>query len=246
MAPGTPAEALIFAPQTERMKKVLLATALLASAAVYAQKKPAAKPAGNALKTHNDSLSYAFGIYAATEAESSDWKVNPAMMAKAVMDVQSKKKALIDKDQAQFFLYQQQQVGRAKAAMEEGKRFLAENKNKPGIKTTASGLQYEVLTEGTGAKPRAIDTVTANYRGTLLNGREFDASSRHGGPISFPLNGVIKGWTEGLQLMHVGSKYRFFIPQELGYGVYGAGQDIPGGSTLIFEVELVDVKPTKQ
>ncbi|RYD93210.1 MAG: FKBP-type peptidyl-prolyl cis-trans isomerase [Sphingobacteriales bacterium] len=230
------------------MKKVLLATALLASAAVYAQKKPAktaAKTAASPLKTKNDSLSYAFGVYAASEAQSSDWKVNPAMMAKAIMDVQAKKTTLIDKDQAQFFLYQQQQTGRAKAAVDEGKRFLAENKNKPGIKTTASGLQYEVLTEGTGPMPRAIDTVTANYRGTLINGREFDASSRHGGPISFPLNGVIKGWTEGLQLMHVGSKYRFFIPQELGYGLYGAGQDIPGGSTLIFEVELVDVKPKK-
>ncbi|GAB4091398.1 FKBP-type peptidyl-prolyl cis-trans isomerase [Flaviaesturariibacter terrae] len=228
------------------MKKVLLATALLATAAVHAQKKPAAKPAAKAsapvLKNLNDSLSYAFGLYAAGMAQQSDWKINPALLSKAVMDAQGNKTTLINKDQAEFFLYQQQQAGRAKANMEAGKRFLAQNKNKPGIKTTASGLQYEVITEGTGPKPTAQDTVSANYRGTLLDGKEFDASSRHGGPISFPLNQVIKGWTEGLQLMHVGSKYRFFIPQELGYGVYGAGQDIPGGSTLIFEVELVDVK----
>ncbi|RYY83009.1 MAG: FKBP-type peptidyl-prolyl cis-trans isomerase [Chitinophagaceae bacterium] len=230
------------------MKKVLLATALLASAVVYGQKKPVKappKPAANPLKNQNDSLSYAFGLYAAGMAQQSDWKINPAILAKAVMDAQGGKTTLINKDQAEFFLYQQQQTGKAKGNIEEGKRFLAQNKNKPGIKTTASGLQYEVMTEGTGIMPTAQDTVSANYRGTLINGKEFDASARHGGPISFPLNQVIKGWTEGLQLMHVGSKYRFFIPQELAYGLYGAGQDIPGGATLIFEVELVDVKKKK-
>ncbi|RYY40989.1 MAG: FKBP-type peptidyl-prolyl cis-trans isomerase [Chitinophagaceae bacterium] len=228
------------------MKKVLLATALLASAAVYAQKKPV-KPApkaaaANPLKNQNDSLSYAFGLYAAGMAQQSDWKINPAILAKAALDAQGGKTTLMNKDQAEFFLYQQQQTSRAKGNIEEGKRFLAQNKNKPGIKTTASGLQYEVMTEGTGIMPTAQDTVSANYRGTLINGKEFDASARHGGPISFPLNQVIKGWTEGLQLMRVGSKYRFFIPQELAYGLMGAGQDIPGGAALIFEVELVDVK----
>ena len=105
-----------------------------------------------------------------------------------------------------------------------------------------SGLQYKVLTQGTGPKPAASDTVVCNYRGTLVNGTEFDASTKHGGPVTFPVSGVIKGWTEALQLMPVGSKWQLFIPADLAYGDQGAGADIPPGSTLIFEIELVSIK----
>ena len=110
------------------------------------------------------------------------------------------------------------------------------------VQTTASGLQYEVLTQGTGKKPKASDTVLVHYRGTLLDGKEFDSSYKRNEPISFPLNGVIAGWTEGLQLMPIGSKYKFTIPPKLGYGSRGVGGVIPPNATLIFEVELLEIE----
>ncbi|MDQ6955104.1 MAG: FKBP-type peptidyl-prolyl cis-trans isomerase [Mariprofundaceae bacterium] len=127
----------------------------------------------------------------------------------------------------------------------EGEVFLAENGKKDGIITTDSGLQYEVLKMGDGKKPVATDKVKVHYRGTLLNGTEFDSSYKRGQPISFPLNGVIKGWTEGVQLMPTGSKFKFYIPSELAYGEKGAGTAIPGNATLIFEVELLAIETEK-
>ncbi len=124
-----------------------------------------------------------------------------------------------------------------------GATFLAENGKKTGIVTTASGLQYEVLTQGKGAKhPSATDSVEVNYAGTTLDGKEFDSSYKRGESISFPLNGVIKGWTEGVQLMTEGAKYRFYIPSELAYGERGAGRDIAANAALIFDVELIKIK----
>ena len=123
----------------------------------------------------------------------------------------------------------------------KGKAFLEENKKNPNIVTLPSGLQYEVIKEGNGKKPKATDTVHVHYHGTLLNGQVFDSSVQRGEPISFPLNQVIAGWTEGLQLMSIGSKYRFFIPSELAYGDQAVGS-IPAGSTLVFDVELLDIK----
>jgi FKBP-type peptidyl-prolyl cis-trans isomerase len=125
----------------------------------------------------------------------------------------------------------------------EGTKFLEDNKKKPGVKTTASGLQYKVEKEGTGAQPKPTDMVTVNYRGTLIDGTEFDSSYKRGQPATFPVNGVIKGWTEALQLMKQGSKYQLFIPANLAYGERAMGPDIGPNSTLIFEVELQDVKP---
>jgi FKBP-type peptidyl-prolyl cis-trans isomerase len=125
--------------------------------------------------------------------------------------------------------------------IEAGKAFLVENKKRAGVKTTASGIQYEVLKDAQGQRPRATDTVVVNYVGKLINGTEFDNSAKAGKPIEFPLNRVIRGWTEGLQLMPVGSKYKFYIPYNLAYGVNGTGP-IPGGATLIFEVELLNIK----
>ncbi|MEP7078795.1 MAG: FKBP-type peptidyl-prolyl cis-trans isomerase, partial [Chthoniobacterales bacterium] len=124
-----------------------------------------------------------------------------------------------------------------------GEKFLAENKTKDGIKVTPSGLQYKVLKDGTGPAPKETDTVEVNYRGTLTDGSEFDSSYKRGQPATFPVNRVIKGWTEGLQLMKVGSKYQFFIPANLAYGERGAGQDIGPNATLLFEVDLISVKP---
>ena len=126
----------------------------------------------------------------------------------------------------------------------EGQQFLAENMTKEGVKTTASGLQYQILTPAEGPKPRAVDSVKVHYTGYLINGTKFDSSIDRGQPITFPLNQVIPGWTEGVQLMSVGSKYKFFVPYTLGYGEQGAGNgQIPGFSTLIFEVELLGIKP---
>ena len=119
--------------------------------------------------------------------------------------------------------------------------YLDENAKKDGVTTTASGLQYRVITEGTGAKPGPRDKVTVHYAGKLINGKEFDSSYKRGEPIAFGLNQVIAGWTEGVQLMQEGAKYEFVIPSELGYGARGAGRDIPGGATLIFDVELLKV-----
>lgn len=128
-----------------------------------------------------------------------------------------------------------------KAAREAGEKFLAENAKKPGVTVTASGLQYEVLTEGTGRQPKASDTVRCHYHGTLIDGTVFDSSVLRNEPCEFGLRQVIAGWTEGVQLMKEGAKYRFFIPYNLAYGERGAGQDIPPYAALIFDVELIKV-----
>lgn len=123
-----------------------------------------------------------------------------------------------------------------------GEAFLAENAKKPGVMTTASGLQYQIITEGTGASPSTTDNVTVHYQGTTIDGKEFDSSYKRGAPATFPLNRVIPGWTEGLQLMKEGGKSRLFIPSNLAYGERGAGRDIGPNSTLIFDVELIKAK----
>ena len=124
----------------------------------------------------------------------------------------------------------------------EGEKFLAENKTKDGVKTTASGLQYKVITAGTGATPKATDTVVTHYSGTLINGKVFDSSYKRNAPATFPVNGVIKGWTEALQLMKVGAKWQLFIPASLAYGERGAGANIGPNQVLIFEIELLEIK----
>ena len=130
----------------------------------------------------------------------------------------------------------------AQTPLEKGKAFLTENGTKPGVTTTSTGLQYKVLTPGAGKQPKATDTVLVHYRGTLIDGKEFDSSYARREPIEFPLNGVIRGWTEGVQLMQEGAKYEFYIPSNLAYGSRGAGGAIGPDETLIFEVELLKVR----
>jgi len=216
--------------------------------------KPAQKPAStaNPLKTFDDSVNYAIGMnIVGFYKQQGEVKINPAIITRAINDAQTGKKPLMtdaDVNQCMGVLtekYQQkmmqQQQAKAKPNIEEGEKFLAVNKTKQGVLTTPSGLQYEVLRAGDGPKPSANDTVTVNYKGTLINGNVFDDSYARGQAATFPLNRVIRGWTEGVQLMPVGSKYKFYIPYQLGYGLNGAGEDIPGGSVLIFEVELLSV-----
>lgn len=149
----------------------------------------------------------------------------------------------IEEAQAALQNYEQQAAQTASAAaVAAGQNYLAENRKKEGVTETESGLQYEVITEGSGPKPAATDRVSVHYKGTLLNGTEFDSSYSRGEPAEFGLNGVIPGWTEGLQLMNTGSKYRFVIPSALAYGERGAGGSIGPGETLIFEVELLEIK----
>ena len=246
------------------MKQNLVAALLLFSLAASAQtKKPlsAAKPAATkaavksvpataaaGLKTLTDSASYAIGISVANfYSQQGMSSINSKVVARAIEDVLAKKTPLMSDQECNTVMMQLMngaQEKKSQPQIEAGTAFLAKNKTKAGVKTTASGLQYEVLTEGTGVKPTETDTVTVNYIGTLINGEEFDNSYKRGKPISFPLNGVIRGWTEGVQLMSTGSKYRFYIPHELGYGTNEAGS-IPPGSTLIFEVQLLEVNGKK-
>jgi len=200
------------------------------------------------LQTLNDSASYAIGYSIASFYRSQGiTNLNTDLVSKAINDVLKNKPALCDDQSANLFItsyLNEIQQSNSKATIEEGRTFLAKNKTRPEVKTTASGLQYEVITEGTGIKPLAKDSVTVHYRGTLINGTEFDNSYARGESITFPLNRVIAGWTEGVQLMSVGSKYKLYIPYNLAYGTNTQGP-IPGGSTLIFEVELLDVKKAK-
>ena len=192
-----------------------------------------------------DSASYSFGLKIAQNLKSDGVSsLNYVLLNKAMQDVFSGKPLLISDDEAgpciSNFL---QKVSKAKFAglQAEGVTFLAANKIKPAVKTTVTGLQYEILTQGTGAKPVATDEVTVHYKGTLLNGKQFDSSYDRNEPLALSLQNVIPGWTEGVQLMNVGSKYRFFVPYNLGYGERGAGQDIPPYSTLIFDIELIKI-----
>jgi FKBP-type peptidyl-prolyl cis-trans isomerase len=227
------------------MKFYLAAGFILLTLSVQAQKpvpkktttptKPAV--AANPLKTTNDSVSYAIGLMVANFYKQQGIKnLNSNQVAAACRDIFSNKKTLLTEAQANLTLMKFLNPKLA-TTISEGETFLASNKKKAGVKTTASGLQYEVVTEGKGPKPGATDTVTVNYAGTFINGQPFDKNNG----ISFPLNGVISGWTEGLQLMAVGSKYKFYVPYQLAYGMNDNGP-IPGGSMLVFEVELLGIK----
>jgi FKBP-type peptidyl-prolyl cis-trans isomerase len=216
------------------MKNFLFILLLAVSGQAFAQ-----------MSTQKDSASYALGILIGSNLKQQGiTDVNPDMLAKAITDLFSGKPNL-DQTQAQavFGAYSEQQSKAKYAGVKsEGENFLAKNKTKAGVKTTATGLQYEVVQEGTpgGVHPTATTKVKVHYTGTLLDGTKFDSSVDRGQPIEFGLNGVIAGWTEGLQLMTAGSKYRFYIPYNLAYGERGGpGGGIPPYAALIFDVELI-------
>ena len=192
-----------------------------------------------------EKLSYALGMVIGHNLKNmSVNEINAADFAAAVSDVLAGNTTKIDDAEAQqivntFLQKQQEEMG--KAVREDGERFLAENAKKEGVTVLPSGLQYTVIKEGNGAKPLATDRVKCHYEGTLPNGTIFDSSYKRGEPAVFPLNGVIAGWTEGVQLMNEGAKYRFFIPYHLAYGERGTGQAIPPYAALVFDVELIEV-----
>jgi FKBP-type peptidyl-prolyl cis-trans isomerase FklB len=200
------------------------------------------------LRNLQDSASYAIGLSVVNfYKQQGVTELNTRLISKAINDVLGGQKTFFDDNVANSVMNNYMnslQAMKSKPNIEAGEAFLAQNKTKPGVKTTPSGLQYEVIKEGTGPKPGPTDSVTCHYKGTLLNGTTFDNSYDRGQPITFALNRVIKGWTEGLQLMSVGSKYKFYIPYALGYGPSDYGP-IPGGSMLTFEVELLDIKKAK-
>ncbi len=228
-------------------KSLLLIVCFAAIGSLYAQpgKTPVTKTPVSQLKTLTDSASYAVGLSVANfYKQQGITKLNTGLVSKAISDILAGKKPLLDDAASNTVLNNYMmmlQAQKSKPRIDSGTAFLAKNKLKKGVITTPSGLQYEIITEGTGIKPALIDTFVCNYRGTLLNGTEFDASANRGTPLVMPVTGVIKGWTEGLQLMNVGSKYKFYIPYTLGYGPSDYGP-IPGGSLLIFDVELLDVR----
>ncbi len=206
------------------------------------------------VKTKMDSLSYAFGIMNLAQLQNDSIDLDPVIMAKAMMDGKNGKPQMTQ-EAARGFIYsfitrlesekeaKQAELNKVKYKdyIAENEAFLAKNKEKQGVVTTASGLQYEVIKMGTGEKPTSQSTVKVHYVGTLIDGTEFDSSVKKGQPVQFPVSGVIPGWTEALQLMPVGSKFRLFIPQNLAYGSRAGSEVIKPYSTLIFEVELLDI-----
>jgi FKBP-type peptidyl-prolyl cis-trans isomerase FklB len=204
-----------------------------------------------ALKTQKDKFSYSLGMKMGENLHKQSVPVDPAILARGLRDGLAGGKTLLTDEEAQAAISEVQNDVRKKqqekmqetgaANKKEGAAFLTANRTKEGVVTLPSGLQYKILKEGTGPKPAATDTVVCNYRGTLVNGTEFDSSYKRGQPASFPVNGVIKGWTEALQLMPVGSKWQLFIPFDLAYGEPGR-PGIEPSSTLIFEVELLSIE----
>lgn len=217
---------------------------------------PAAAQDAPAFKTPKDKFSYALGMEIGKGFRKQALDLDPESVGKGFADAFSGGKTLLTEDEMRAVLtsaqeeYSKKQAAlraeKAQAALKEGEAFLAANKSKEGVVTLPSGLQYKILKAGTGEKPEIDETVVCNYRGTLIDGTEFDSSAKHNGPATFPLRGVIKGWTEALQLMPVGSKWQLFVPPQLAYGENGAGQIIPPNSTLVFEVELLAIKENQE
>lgn len=217
-----------------------------------ATRAPGKPMAGGSVMTSQDSISYSIGLFMAESLKKQGMTdLNNALLMRGMDDALKGQKTQLTMDQAGQVMntYQQKQFAIRNAEglkvsaenKKVGEAFLTENKAKAGVTTTASGLQYSIEKEGTGAKPTASDRVKVHYTGRLLDGKVFDSSVERGTPAEFGVSEVIKGWTEALQLMPVGSKWKLFIPAELAYGDRGAGQDIKPGSTLMFDVELLDI-----
>jgi len=226
---------------------VVLLMALVAGLSACAQDQKKTE-----LKTEVEKVSYAFGQNIGISLKQMETEIDLAALVQGLRDTLEGSKPLLSAEDCskvlQEFSMRRKQEHQKKADemaeknQTDGAAFLEQNKNRPGVQTTASGLQYEVLQEGSGPQPKATDEVTVHYRGTLIDGKEFDSSYKRGEPATFQLNQVIPGWTEGVQLMKTGSKYKFYIPPRLAYGERDAGDVIGPNSTLIFEVELVGIK----
>jgi FKBP-type peptidyl-prolyl cis-trans isomerase FklB len=204
------------------------------------------------LKTDKEKISYSIGMNLGGSLKRDSIEVDPDMLAKGLKDSYGGGKTLLTEDQARQALEDLQKTLMAKKAetmqklseknKADGEKFLAENGKKEGVKTLPSGLQYKEIAPGTGKSPKTTDTVTTHYKGTLIDGTEFDSSYKRGEPVSFPVSGVIAGWTEALQLMKEGAKWQLFVPPSLAYGDRGAGREIGPNATLIFEVELISIQ----
>jgi FKBP-type peptidyl-prolyl cis-trans isomerase FklB len=204
------------------------------------------------LKDQKDKVSYSIGMNIGNNLKKQSIEVSPDILLQGIKDALSGGKTLMTEKEVNETMmnFQKEVMAKQQARMKElaeknkkeGEAFLAENKKKEGVITLPSGLQYKVIKEGDGKIPTINDTVTVNYRGTLIDGKEFDSSYTRGQPVTFPVKGVIPGFSEALQLMKVGSKWQLFIPSNLAYGERGAGEEIGPGATLIFELELVSIK----
>jgi len=227
------------------MRWILTLALLLAPVLANAQEAPA-------LKTDKEKLSYAMGMDLGSQLKSRSVEIDPAIFARGLTDALAGGKTLLTDAEAKAVITELQKAILVKQAAEakvvgekntkEGDAFMATNKAKEGVVTLASGIQYKVLSPGTGKQPTIDDTVVCHYRGTLIDGKEFDSSYKRGQPATFAVKGVIKGWTEVLQLMPVGSKWQVVIPPALAYGARGSGPDIGPNATLVFEIELVAIK----
>jgi FKBP-type peptidyl-prolyl cis-trans isomerase FklB len=227
---------------------VLLGTSLLIATPAMAQKKgklPAAAPK-TVIMTTLDTVSYSLGLNIARNLKSQGLgDINLELFAQAMKDHFTGGPTAVDVNQTDQIIngyFSNIKKKQGDDNLVKGRMFLEENKKKTGIQTTASGLQYEIIKEGNGPKPTAADKVKCHYHGTLIDGTVFDSSVQRGEPATFPLNGVIKGWTEALQLMPTGSKWRLYLPAELAYGDRGAGNSIGPNNALIFEVELLSIE----
>lgn len=232
---------LFFLPQPLTMNKItiFLLTSLFNFSALGQTTKPIV------IKSGLDSASYAFGLMLSTQLKNDGLDgLNYELAMSGLKDGFSKQPALLNQEQSQQAisrLFERISETRNASSIAAGKKFLEANGKKAGVMTTKSGLQYQVINAGSGIKPNASSKVLVHYRGTLLDGTQFDSSYDRGKPVPLGVDNVIQGWTEGLQLMQKGAKYKFFVPYDLGYGSRAAGPQIPAYSTLIFEIELLEV-----
>src|ERR1700756_1197427 len=249
----------------KRIRITLVALLMCSALASYAEDtnpSPAqaeSTPATSTFKDDKDKVSYSLGVDIGRTLQRLQLDLNQNALSQGITDVLGNKPMAMSDQELQQTLqaFQQKMMQKQQEAMSkkqeemkavaeknkaQGKKFLDENSKKADVKTTASGLQYKVIKAGSGDKPKDTDVVETNYRGTTIDGKEFDSSAKHGSSFSFPVNGVIKGWSEALKMMPVGSKWELYVPSDLAYGDEGYGEDIAPGSTLVFEVELLSIK----